>query len=129
MRLSSPLPYSLSDPRRYRLFGRSDPNAEIVVYAESWSQRIERSFMIQTWRETLKQSHSDPVVLVAVRSDGSIESVSFERSSGVPAIDEAIRRIIDGAKPFPAFSPVLARDYDVIEIRRSWHFDISVRLY
>ena len=25
--------------------------------------------------------------------------------------------------------PELARDYDVIEIRRSWHFDMAVRLY
>jgi TonB family protein len=81
------------------------------------------------WRDTVQQPHTDPVVLVSVRSDGSIESVKFERSSGVPAIDEAIRRIIDSAKPYPTFSPALARDYDVLEIRRAWHFDIAVRLY
>jgi TonB family protein len=68
-------------------------------------------------------------VIVAVRSDGSVESVTFERSSGVPALDEAIRRIVDTQKPFAAFPPELARDYDVVEIRRSWHFDNAVRLY
>lgn len=50
-------------------------------------------------------------------------------SSGVAAIDEAIRRILQSQAPFQAFSPNLARQYDVIEIRRSWHFDIAIRLY
>jgi len=129
VRSPSSLPYSLSSARRYRLFGRADPNAEIVRYAESWSRKIELNFTLDLWREAVKQPHADPVVLVAVRSDGSIENMSFERSSGVPAIDDAVRRIVDGQRPFPAFPPELARDYDVIEIRRSWHFDTAVRLY
>lgn len=129
VRSPSSLPYSLSTARRYRLFGRSDPNAEIVGYAETWSRKIERNFTLDLWREAVKQSHADPVVLVAVRSDGSIENMSFERSSGVPAIDDAVRRIVDGQRPYPAFPPELSRDYDVIEIRRSWHFDTAVRLY
>jgi outer membrane biosynthesis protein TonB len=58
-----------------------------------------------------------------------VESVTFIRSSGVPAIDEAIRRIVDSQAPYPMFPPALAREYDVIEIRRTWHFDIAVRLY
>jgi TonB family protein len=119
----------LSSPRRHRLFGRSDPNEEIVRYGESWSQRIALNFTIPMWQEAAKQSHVDPVVIVAVRSDGSVESVVFERSSGVAALDDAVRRILDSQKPFAAFPPALASDYDVIEIRRSWHFDTALRLY
>lgn len=70
-----------------------------------------------------------PLVTVAIRSDGSIESVSFVVSSGVAAIDEAITRIVHSQAPYPAFPPGLARDFDVIEIRRSWHFDMAIRLY
>ena len=33
------LPLSLSSARRYRLWGRSDPNAEIILYAEAWARR------------------------------------------------------------------------------------------
>jgi TonB family protein len=102
---------------------------EIVRYAETWSRKIEVSFTIELWREAVKMPHSDPVVIVAVRSDGSVESVTFSKSSGVPAIDEAILRVVDSQKPYHAFPPELSRDYDVIEIRRNWHFDITVRLY
>ena len=80
-------------------------------------------------REAAKQPHNTPVVTVAIRSDGSVESVTFVLSSGVAAIDEAIRRIIESQKPYQAFPPGLAREFDVIEIRRSWYFDVAIRLY
>ena len=84
---------------------------------------------IDAVREAAKLPHTDPLVTVAIRSDGSVESVTIVQSSGVPALDEAIRRIVDGQKPYPAFPPSLARGYDVIEIRRTWYFDVAVRLY
>ena len=80
-------------------------------------------------REAAKQPHTDPIVTVAIRSDGSVESVTFVRSSGVAAIDEAIRRIVDSQKPYQAYPPKLAREFDVILIRRTWHFDTAIRLY
>ena len=80
-------------------------------------------------RDAAKQPHKDPLVTVAIRSDGSVESVTFVLSSGVAAIDEAIRRIIESQKPYRAFPPGLAREFDVIEIRRTWHFDVAIRLY
>jgi hypothetical protein len=122
------LPYS-SGARRGRLFGRTDPNAELVLYAEAWSRKIELNMTFDMVREAAKQSHTNPVVTVAIRSDGSIESVTFVLSSGVAAIDEAIRRIIDSQKPYQGFPPALAREFDVIEIRRTWYFDVAIRLY
>jgi len=119
---------SSSGARRGRLFGRTDPNAELVLYAEAWSRKIESNMTFDMVREAAKQPHTNPVVTVAIRSDGSIESVAFVLSSGVAAIDEAIRRVIDSQKPYQAFPPGLAREFDVIEIRRTWYFDIAIRL-
>ena len=117
-----------TSPRRYRLFGRSDPDRGIMLYAEAWSRKIELNVTIDRMRELAKLPHANPLVTVAVRSDGSVESVSFVVSSGVPAIDEGIRNIVQGQAPFQAFPPSLARQYDVIEIRRTWHFDTAIRL-
>ena len=80
-------------------------------------------------REAAKQPHNDPLVTVAIRSDGSVESVTIVQSSGVAALDEAIRRAVDSQKPYQAFPPGLASEYDVIEIRRTWYFDTAIRLY
>ena len=126
---SSTLPYSWSSARRGRLFGRTDSNTELLLYGEAWSRKIELNMTFDMVREAAKERHNHPLVTVALRSDGSVESVTFVVSSGVPAIDEAIRRVVQSQAPYPAFSPALARQYDVIEIRRSWHFDMAVRLY
>ncbi len=120
---------SSSGVRRYRLFGRADPNAEIIRYAEAWSRKIQLNMTFEMVREAAKQPHADPVVTVAVRSDGSVESVTFDRSSGVAALDDAIRRVVQSQTPYQVFPPGLARDFDVLEIRRTWYFDVAIRLY
>jgi len=123
------LPSSWSSARRGRLFGRSDANAELVFYAEAWARKIQLNLAPEKVREAASRPHVHPMVTVALRRDGTVESVTFVVSSGVPEIDEAVRQIIQGQAPYPAFSPALAQDYDVIEIRRTWHFDSAVRLY
>ncbi|MBV8034190.1 TonB C-terminal domain-containing protein [Roseateles sp.] len=125
----SNLPSSWSSARRGRLFGRADANAEMVLYAEAWARKIQLNPTFELVREAVGQPHTDPLVTVALRSDGTVESVSFVRSSGVPAIDAAVRRVVESQANYPAFPPALAREYDVIEIRRSWHFDTAIRLY
>ena len=119
---------SSSGARRARLFGRYDTNTELVLYAEAMSRKIEMNMTIDMVREVAKQPHTNPVVTVAVRRDGSVESVTFVRSSGVAAIDEAVTLIVRSQANYQAFPPGLAREFDVIEIRRTWHFDIAVRL-
>jgi hypothetical protein len=111
------------------LFGRADPNTELVRYAEAWARKIAFNTPYDTVRALSKHPHTDPVVTVAIRSDGSVESVTFVLSSGSPEIDDAIRRIVQSQVPYPAFSPALMHDYDVVEIRRTWYFDEAVRLY
>ncbi|MGB7501798.1 MAG: TonB C-terminal domain-containing protein [Azonexus sp.] len=115
--------------RRGRLFGRIDSNAELVKYAEAVSRKIHFNSASDTVFALAKQAHNPPMVTVAIRSDGSVESVSFIASSGVPAIDDAIRRIVQSQAPYPPFPPGLTRDYDVLEIRRTWHIDTAIRLY
>jgi len=128
-RLSPSQAPSSSTARRYRLFGRADPNAELILYAEAWGRKIHLNMTFDMVREAAKQPHTDPLVTVAIRSDGSVESVTFVQSSGVAALDEAIRRVVHSQTPYQAFPPGLAREFDVIEIRRTWYFDTAIRLY
>jgi len=124
---NSPLPTASSLRRRW-LFGRADPDRDLVLYADAMSRKIELNMTIDMVREMLKQPHTQPMVTIAVRADGSVEKVTFEVSSGVPALDDAIRKVIASQAPYGAFSPSLAHRYDVIEIRRTWVFDYAIRL-
>ncbi|THC42495.1 hypothetical protein C2862_15755 [Massilia sp. Mn16-1_5] len=118
----------MSSLRRGWLFGRADANADLVAYAQAMSRKIEMNMTFDTVRELAKGARVQPVVTVAVRADGSVEKVSFELSSGVPALDEAIRKVIAGQAPYGRFPPALAQQYDVVEIRRTWIFDVAIRL-
>jgi TonB family protein len=120
---------SASGARRIWLFGRTDPNADVILYAEAWSRKIQMNMTFDMVREAAKQPHTDPVVTVAIRSDGSVESVTFVKSSGVAALDDAIRRVVQSQAPYQEFPAGLIREFDVIEIRRTWYFDIAIRLY
>ncbi len=115
--------------RRGRLFGRVDSHAALAAYGEAWVRKIEQNVTPEVARDLARQPHTQAMVTVAVRSNGSVESITFVRSSGVPAVDDAIRRIVQSQENYPAFAPALLRDYDVVEIRRTWQFDSAVRLY
>ncbi|RZL97056.1 MAG: TonB family protein [Variovorax sp.] len=114
--------------RRGRLYGRTDANVDLAAYGEAWARKIQSNVSVEQARDVARQPHTDAVVTVAVRSNGSVESITFVRSSGVPAVDDAITRIVRSQENYPAFPPALRRDFDVVEIRRSWHFDMAVRL-
>lgn len=118
----------VSSLRRGWLFGRADANADLVLYAEAISSKIELNMTFDLVREAVKQPHAKPIVTLAIRADGSVEKVTFVVSSGVAAIDEAIRKVVASQAPYPAFPPAVARQYDVIEIRRTWVFDTAIRL-
>ena len=128
-RSTSTLPYSVNSARRARLWGRADTNAELVEYAEAWARKIQLNTSVATVQDMARRLKTNPLVTVAIRSDGSVESVTFVLSSGVPEVDDAIRRIVYSHAPYQAFSPGLAREYDVLEVRRTWHLDTAIRLY
>ena len=123
------LPLSLGNARRVRLWGRSHADDELVRFAEAWERRIQFNTPPEQVRALTQYPHRAPMVTVAIRSDGSLESVVFVVSSGVAQVDDAIRRMIEAQRPYPAFAPSLAQRYDVVEIRRTWQFDVGVRLY
>ena len=99
-----------------------------MMYVESWRLKIERNGRLNYRQSLAEGAYTEPIVTVAVRSDGSIEDIVFHRGSGRPELDEAVRRIVRLNARYAAFPPELARRFDVIEIRRVWNFDDKLRL-
>ena len=119
---------STAPPRRHSLLGSRDADVGVMMYVEGWRLKIERNGSVMYPRAAVDKAHGDPVVTVAVRSDGSVEEVVIHRSSGRPELDEAVHRIVRVNARFSAFPPELARRFDVIEIRRVWNFDDRLRI-
>jgi hypothetical protein len=98
------------------------------LYIDSVRQKIERNAVVSQFQLSSRTVHTDPVVSIAIRSDGSIEDVTILRSSGRPDIDEVVRRTVRLNARYAAFPANVAANYDVIELRRIWTFADVLRL-
>lgn len=122
---SAPVAAAINPPlplRRRTFLGRLEREVAVKVYEEAWRLKIERNGALNFPTDLTHRMHEDPVVTVAIRSDGSVEGVFFNRSSGMADLDAAVGRIVAMLSPFPAFPPELAREYDVLEIKDLWSF-------
>jgi outer membrane biosynthesis protein TonB len=114
-------------PRRRSVFG-VEREVSLRMYADGWRWKIERGGASNYRASAAWRARENPIVTVSIRSDGSLEDVLILRSSGVQEIDDAIRRIAQLHAPYSKFPPEIARLYDVIEIRRVWMFDRTLRI-
>ena len=122
-----PRPDSERQPRRV-VVDSAERDVPLRMYVESWRQKIERNGGMNFPRLIGERARIDPLVSVAVRSDGSVEDVTIVRSSGRQDTDEAVRRIVRINALYSKFPPNIASRYDVIEIRRIWTFDQVLKL-
>jgi hypothetical protein len=128
-RAAVPLPAAPPD-NLCRQSGRqwNRPNLQVATYAAVWRHGIRQNAPFDVLQGAKSGPYDNPVVTVAVRSDGSIEAVTFNRSSGHAQIDDAVRRIIEMLAPYSPFPRELEMDCDVIEIPSIWSFDRALRL-
>ncbi|AZP11359.1 TonB family protein [Undibacterium parvum] len=128
LRGTPPVPRSQQDDRRRSLFGSIEREIPLRMYVDGWRQKVERNGNLNYSQTAKDKARGDPVVVVALRSDGSVEDVTIIRSSGRADLDEAVKRIVRVNAPYAAFPPNIAAKYDVIEIRRIWNFDETLKI-
>jgi protein TonB len=95
----------------------------IAAYLDSWKRRIERVGTINFPNEARRRDLSgNPVVEVAIRANGTLESVVIRRSSGHRELDNAAVGIVRLAAPFEPFPNALRERYPVLRFAYEWQF-------
>lgn len=59
---------------------------------------------------------------VTIDRQGHVLNIAIRQSSGNPKIDDAARRIVQLAAPYPPFPPDLTKKYQQLVITRTWVF-------
>ena len=113
---------------RRMVAGGAERDVPLRMYVESFRQKVERNGGQGFTSQDGDRVRIDPLVSVALRSDGSVEDVTIVRSSGNADTDNAVRRIIRLNARYSAFPPNIADRYDVIEVRRIWSFAETLKL-
>jgi TonB family protein len=120
-----PLP---DDPCRQKADGWYKPNWQVDSYAAVWRHMVRLNASYDLFEDIRAGTYKDPVVSVTLRSDGSVDNITFNRSSGRPEIDSAVRRVVQMLAPFQPFPRELAEECDVIEFPSIWSLNRGVRL-
>ena len=108
-------------PRRTFIGARVE-EYRFAQYVEDWRQKVERVGNLNYPEAARGRLYGSLVLTVAIKSDGTLERVELNRSSGHKLLDEAALRIVRLAAPYAAFPGGIRRDTDILEITRTWSF-------
>ena len=113
-------------PRR-KFIGARTQDYRFARYVEDWRLKVERIGTLNYPED----AHNRTITLrltVSIRSDGSVEKIEVDRSSGQKTLDDAAVRIVHLGEPYAAFPPDIAKDVDILSITRTWTFARSDQL-
>jgi protein TonB len=109
-------------PRRVFIGARAQEYS-YARYNEDWRLKVERIGNLN-YPEAAKQGHIHGalVLTVSIKSDGSLEDVQIDRSSGSKILDAAAIKIVRMSAPFAPFTAEMRKTVDVLSITRVWNF-------
>ena len=114
---------------RVRRVSPTETGSAAGFYAADWARKVTRVGEMNFPDAARRLNTSaGPSLEVAIAADGSLREVRIARSSGYAELDEAARRIVKLAAPFPPFPPELRQDVDLLRIAAPWRFDPGGRI-
>ncbi|MDX8399388.1 MAG: energy transducer TonB [Gallionellaceae bacterium] len=109
-------------PKR-KFIGARTQEYRYARYVEDWRSKVERvGNMNYPQQARERKIYGRLTLTVSIRSDGSLESVEVNRSSGQGILDAAAMRIVKLAAPYSAFPPNIRKETEVLSITRTWSF-------
>lgn len=109
-------------PRVKRLTSVSTRSADEAAYLNMWRQKVER---VGNANYPAGNLFGDLRMLVVLNYDGEVRDLRILKSSGHKNLDEAALRIVRLASPFQDFPVEMRKQYDQLEIIRTWRFTRS----
>jgi protein TonB len=115
--------------KRRKAISASTREYKYASYLEAWRRKVERIGNLNYPDEARRHKMYGSLILhVAVRDDGSVESIRVVRSSGFELLDQAAVKIVELAAPFAPFPPDIRAETDILDITRTWQFLSNNRL-
>lgn len=109
-------------PKR-RFIGARTKEASDAMYLEAWRQKVERIGNMNYPEAARNQKiYGQLRMTVSIKSDGSIEKIEIDKSSGSKVLDEAAKNIVNLAAPYAKFTEEMKRNTDILGITRTWTF-------
>lgn len=116
-------------PKR-RFLGARTKEAGDALYLEAWRQKVEKvGNMNYPTTARAQKIYGTLQLTVSIRSDGSVEGITIEKSSGSKILDDAAINIVKLAAPYANFPEKMKETTDILGITRTWTFTNEDALY
>ncbi|MFC3851446.1 energy transducer TonB [Salinispirillum marinum] len=113
-------------PRVRTLTAVSTRAASEAAYVQAWLQKVERIGNVNYPQAARAQRMRGSVrLLVEIGPQGDLRSVRLMESSGHALLDDAARRIVMESAPFDPFNAEMRQEYDILEIIRTFRFEVE----
>lgn len=113
---------------RKKFIGTRTDEYRFAQYIEDWRLKVERVGTLNYPEEAKGKLYGALILSVTIKSDGTVDKVEINRSSGHRILDDAARRIVTMAGPYAAFPAEIRRDTDILVITRNWNFTSNNQL-
>lgn len=111
------------NPEHTYINGANARQHRFASYLDAWRAKVERIGNINYPSAAIhKHITGDLLLDVAIKPNGDLYSIKVLRSSGYPVLDNAARRIVRLAAPFPPLTKEILQDTRVLHIPRVWRF-------
>lgn len=98
-------------------------------YVDDWVTKVERIGNVNYPEAARRQGiYGSLRLTVSIYSDGRIETVDIDRTSGSKILDAAAIRIVQLAAPYAPFPDDMRKKADILSITRTWTFTRSDQL-
>jgi len=121
--------YAANRPRR-KAINASTQEYIYASYLTTWRKKVERIGNLNYPGEAKrKKLYGDLLLHVAVKADGTVQTIRVVHSSGHKLLDDAAIRIVRLAAPFAPFPPEIRKQVDILDITRTWQFLNNNKLF
>jgi protein TonB len=109
-------------PKR-RFVGARAEEYRFARYVEDWRLKVE-NIGNHNYPEAARAQklYGSLLLTVGIRSNGSVETIVVDRTSGQKILDLAAVKIVEMGGPYAPFPPDIRRDTDILYITRTWSF-------
>ena len=108
--------------KRTKVISSKTKERDYQSYYQVWKNKVEKIGALN-YPAAARNGISESLVMTVILNDqGEVLDIKINKSSGVPQLDEAAKKIVNLGSPYAPFPPSIKEQVDTLQIRRIWRF-------
>jgi len=108
--------------KRTKVISSKTEDRDFQSYYQVWKNKVEKIGALN-YPAAARNGISETLVMTVVLNDqGKVLDIKINKSSGVPQLDDAAKKIVNLGSPYAPFPPSIKEQVDTLQIRRIWRF-------